>query len=341
MLLRVGELAKRTGLTVRTLHHYDEIGLLKPSMRSDAGYRLYRRQDVARLHHIQALRTLGMPLADIGTLLDRPSPSLTAVIERQIQELERKIADQTQLRDRLVALHRQFENGDEPEMDDWLKTLEMMTMYDRYFTPQELDRLPLYQADDERQAEWKALITEAEALVRQGVPTDDRAAQDLAKRWMTTLERDTAGDPMLLDKLNSMHANEPEVQAQMGISAQVSEYVMQAFAESKLAIYRHYLSEEEFAFMRQHYPQRMHEWPTLMAKLRQQLEQDTSPQAPAVQQLASEWLELLRSFAGDDPGTHEKIRRANEQEPALQANVWMTERMKEYLGKAIAYLTAN
>ncbi|MGR2740598.1 MerR family transcriptional regulator [Billgrantia sp. Q4P2] len=341
MLLRVGELAKRTGLTVRTLHHYDEIGLLKPSMRSDAGYRLYRRQDVARLHHIQALRSLGMPLADIGTLLDRPSPSLTTLIERQIQELERKIADQSQLRDRLVVLHRQFENGDEPEMDDWLKTLEMMTMYDRYFTPQELDRLPLYQSDDERQAEWKALITEAEALVRQGVPTDDRAAQDLAKRWMTTLERDTAGDPMLLDKLNAMHANEPEVQAQMGISAQVSEYVMQAFAEFKLAIYRHYLNEEEFAFMRRHYPQRMQEWPSLMAKLRQQLEQNASPEDPAGQALAREWLELLRSFAGDDPATHEKIRRANEQEPALQANVWMTERMKEYLGKAIAHMTAN
>ncbi|NIC06984.1 MerR family transcriptional regulator [Billgrantia bachuensis] len=341
MLLRVGELAKRTGLTVRTLHHYDEIGLLVPSMRSDAGYRLYRRQDVARLHRIQALRSLGMSLADIGALLDRPSPSLTAVIERQIQELERKIADQSLLRDRLVALHQQFENGDEPEMDDWLKTLEMMTMYDRYFTPQELDRLPLYQADDERQIEWKALIGEAEALMRQGVPPDDRAAQELAKRWMMTLERDTAGDPTLLDKLNAMHANEPEVQAQMGISAQVSEYVMQAFAQSKLAIYQRYLNEEEFAFMRQRYPQRMHEWPPLMAKLRQQLEQGTPPQAPAVQQLAREWLELLRSFAGDDPATHEKIRRANEQEPALQASVWMTERMKEYLGKAIAYLPAS
>ena len=50
MLLKVGELAKRTGLTIRTLHHYDELGLLKPSHRSDAGYRLYDRDDLARLH---------------------------------------------------------------------------------------------------------------------------------------------------------------------------------------------------------------------------------------------------------------------------------------------------
>ena len=66
MMLKVGELARRTGLTVRTLHHYDSIGLLSPSARSDSGYRLYQRDDIARLHQIQALRRFGMSLADIG-----------------------------------------------------------------------------------------------------------------------------------------------------------------------------------------------------------------------------------------------------------------------------------
>lgn len=54
MMLKVGELARRAGLAVRTLHHYDSIGLLKPSGRSAAGYRLYNRDDVARLHQVQA-----------------------------------------------------------------------------------------------------------------------------------------------------------------------------------------------------------------------------------------------------------------------------------------------
>ena len=65
-MLKVGELAARAGLTVRTLHHYDSIGLLSPSARTDAGYRLYDRDDVARLQQIQALRAFGMALADIG-----------------------------------------------------------------------------------------------------------------------------------------------------------------------------------------------------------------------------------------------------------------------------------
>lgn len=53
MLLSVGELAKRSGLTIRTLHHYDSIGLLVPSSRSDAGYRLYDRPNIERLHRIR------------------------------------------------------------------------------------------------------------------------------------------------------------------------------------------------------------------------------------------------------------------------------------------------
>ena len=62
MLLKVGDLARRTGLTVRTLHHYDEVGLLKPSGRSDAGYRLYSQADVQRLHGIQTMRQMGIKL---------------------------------------------------------------------------------------------------------------------------------------------------------------------------------------------------------------------------------------------------------------------------------------
>ncbi|QJW83354.1 MerR family transcriptional regulator [Ramlibacter terrae] len=61
MHLKVGELARSTGLTVRTLHHYDEIGLLKPSGRSESGYRLYAEADVARLHAIRALRHRACP----------------------------------------------------------------------------------------------------------------------------------------------------------------------------------------------------------------------------------------------------------------------------------------
>ncbi len=59
----------------------------------------------------------------------------------------------------------------------------------------------------------------------------------------------------------------------------------------------------------------------------------TRPEEPAAQQLAREWLALLQRFAGDDPATHQKIRQANEQEPALKDSTWMNDRMKDYLAR--------
>jgi DNA-binding transcriptional MerR regulator len=68
---RVGDVAAATGVTVRTLHHYDEIGLLVPSARSQAGHRLYGDADLRRLYRILALRGMGMPLSEIAATLDR------------------------------------------------------------------------------------------------------------------------------------------------------------------------------------------------------------------------------------------------------------------------------
>ena len=84
-VLKIGELASRSGLTVRALHHYDSIGLLVPSARADSGYRLYNRADVARLHQIQALRRFGMSLADIATFLASPDAPFADVVAQQIE----------------------------------------------------------------------------------------------------------------------------------------------------------------------------------------------------------------------------------------------------------------
>src|SRR6478735_6871402 len=66
----VGQVADVFGVTVRTLHHYDEVGLLVPSERSGAGYRLYTDGDLARLQQIVVYRRLELPLEEIATLLD-------------------------------------------------------------------------------------------------------------------------------------------------------------------------------------------------------------------------------------------------------------------------------
>src|SRR5215472_10069018 len=85
--LKVGELARRTGLTVRTLHHYDEIGLLRPSLRTEAGHRLHTAGDIARLQQVLSLRQLGFSLEEVRACLDLPDFSPQEVIRLHVARL--------------------------------------------------------------------------------------------------------------------------------------------------------------------------------------------------------------------------------------------------------------
>ena len=78
-------------MTVRTLHHYDELGLLAPSERSESGYRLYSYDDLARLQEILIWRQLGFSLAEIKSLLDDPKYDRITALERQRELVEREI----------------------------------------------------------------------------------------------------------------------------------------------------------------------------------------------------------------------------------------------------------
>ncbi|EKK4080435.1 MerR family transcriptional regulator [Cronobacter dublinensis] len=336
MLLQVGELAKRCGLTVRTLHHYESLGLLIPSGRTAAGYRLYNRDDIQRLHHIQALTRMGLSLAQVRECLESGSVTLPEVIETQIAMLNAQLKRTATLRDRLVALREGLLAGDEPDLQEWLKTLELMTMYEKWFSPDELKQLPFAQQNADREAQWAALVGEVKEAVHKGVPVTDPAAQALATRWMETLERDTAGNPAFLTRLNEMHAAEPTMRDQTGITPAMIDWITQAFAESKLAIYQRYLTPEEFAFTRAHYFDRMMEWPPLVAKLHAAVAARLDPESEEARGLAAHWLTLFASFASDNPQTQQKFREAMMREPHLSKGTWMTPEVLDWLRQAIS-----
>jgi DNA-binding transcriptional MerR regulator/uncharacterized glyoxalase superfamily protein PhnB len=122
---KVGEVAEATGLTVRTLHHYDEIGLLSASERTSSGHRLYTPGDVERLYRICLLRRLGLPLGEIASVLDDPDWDLRSALARHRVELERRMAAEAQLRSHLVRMESAG-----PSTEDLLTVLEEMTMLD-------------------------------------------------------------------------------------------------------------------------------------------------------------------------------------------------------------------
>lgn len=107
--LPVGEVARLAGVTVRTLHHYDEIGLLRPGGRTTAGYRRYDERDLLRLQRVLAYRELGLGLDEIGRLLDAPRDEPDdelVLLRRQHEEITRRIE---RLRQVLAAVQTTME----------------------------------------------------------------------------------------------------------------------------------------------------------------------------------------------------------------------------------------
>jgi hypothetical protein len=214
-------------------------------------------------------------------------------------------------------------------------------MYDKYFSKDELARLPMYYDSQATEAQWSELIDEVRALMDGGVPPEDEKPRELAVRWMTMLTRDTNGDPRLLAKLNLMHEREPSMQAHIGISTELRDYVLRAFSETKMLIYEKYLSPDEIRFMRANYGTRAMEWPQLMADVRDAIEAGSTPDSPEGQALARRWLELFKSYAGGDPKTHAKFREALQNEPGLRVGTLAEESLLTFVREAMQHLAQS
>jgi DNA-binding transcriptional MerR regulator len=333
-MLKVGELAAAAGLTVRTLHHYDSIGLLSPSARSDAGYRLYGRDDVARLHQIQALRAFGMRLADIGLYLDSPDASPLAVVERQLAALERRIAEAARMRDALRTLRGRLAAGEQPDLSAWLTTLQEMSVYEHYFSKEELDGLPLY-SDNTVKAQWRALVGEAQALLDAGAAHDAAPARDLARRWLDAFEAGS-GSPAFAGRINAMAAREPQaMQAQFGLSPQLMGFVMAAIGELKYAVWARYLPADVVARMRRHHATRGGEWTALQERVRAAMQADPGATGTTARALARDWLALFHDMVGDDPQVVAAFRQASATEPLLRKGTGIGEAVLAWLRKAM------
>lgn len=206
-------------------------------------------------------------------------------------------------------------------------------MYDKYFSKEELAQLPLYQ-NKAAEADWQALVAEVRALMEAGARPADAAAQQLGRRWMALLERDTAGKQEFIVQLDAMHENEPSVQRDTGISPQLKGFIMRAIGEVKLEVYARYLLPNELERMRVHQETRGREWPGLLDGVRTQMRADPSPAAPAARALAARWFELFQHMVGADPATVVRFREAIENEPLLRMGRGMTDEMLGYLRSA-------
>lgn len=239
---KVGELARETGLTVRTLHHYDEIGLLRPSGRTPGGHRLYGEADVARLQQVTSLRQLGFALEQIRDLLDRRGVSPREVVEMHLSRLREQIDLQHALYGRLERIARRLEAAEAVSASELIQTIEATTMFEKYYTPEQLQELNVRAADlgDERirqsQVDWQVLMGEVRAEMDRGTDPADPRAQALAARWKALVEEFTGGDPGLTRSLGRMWKEETNIHGiDTGGMREIGAYVQRAWEAGKPA----------------------------------------------------------------------------------------------------------
>ena len=209
----VGELARETGLTVRTLHHYDECGLLRPSERTQAGHRRYAARDLERLYRIVALRGLGLKLGEIRGLLDGEG-DLAGTVRRQLDQVERRIEAHRRLRAVLLRILDTLDDRPEPDVGDILQAIEVTKMVERYYTPEQLERLAGRRqrlGDDrikELEREWAEVYAGLRAEMEAGTDPADPRLRGFAERADELIRMFTAGEADIAQSLANMWRNE-------------------------------------------------------------------------------------------------------------------------------------
>lgn len=216
-LYKTAEFAKLAGVTVRTLHYYDRLGLLKPSARTAKGYRLYGERDFARLQQIVTLKFIGFPLKQIKRILNRDSFDLAKELRSQreiIVEQRRRLELAVKA---IEKVERVLASTAEPEWEVFAEIIEVIKMQNdmqwtnKYYSVEAKQKIAERAATvprdviEQAQRDWPALIKEVEASL--GEDPASEKVQALAERWVKLVQGFTGGDPEIQKGLNKMYAD--------------------------------------------------------------------------------------------------------------------------------------
>jgi MerR family transcriptional regulator, thiopeptide resistance regulator len=211
------EFAERAGVTVRTLHHYDRLGLLRPSRYTEAGYRLYGERDFARLQQIVMLKFIGLSLKEIKLVLGQRELDLrmTLRLQRSIIEEKRRHLD-----DVITAIERAekaLAASAEPDWETLKQIIEVINMQNdmewmkKYYTDEQLAELAergTPEVLEKGQRDWSALLKDVEAAIDEGIDPHSDKAKALAARWSHLIEAFTGGDPGIRESLTRLYADQ-------------------------------------------------------------------------------------------------------------------------------------
>lgn len=242
----IGKLAKMSHISIRTLHYYDEIGLLLPTHKNDAGHRFYSDKDISKLHYILMLKDLGFPLETILQFLSDREFDIQSVLSMRKKMI---LAEKESLREMEKSIDTLLTIVETETNTDWetlFKTFStfpadkslVKVLWEKYFTEEEqqiLNRFSSPEEDREGEKTWLSLAQEVRQNLHKG--PDSTEARSLAKRWMALVDEMYQGNAELAQKVWDMNKErEPHMRFFM-FDQEIITFIDQAI--------RHYFDDQE------------------------------------------------------------------------------------------------
>jgi len=232
---KIGELANQTGITVRTLHHYHQTGLLIPSEFTDSRHRLYTKPDIARLQQILSLKQMGFSLEEIRSFIERPIYNPIVVVQTQLENITKQIKLQEKLRFELEQLHKLLRNNQEIGAEQFIKLIEVIRMNGQnYLTPEQITKMKAVNnsfTDDQKaqmQKDWDIFISSLKKHCESNTPLNDPADREIALYWKSATASFTGNDPEIFKATENFHAENPDNPLSFGLTGEMYQYLKSA-----------------------------------------------------------------------------------------------------------------
>lgn len=245
------EAARRLGVTVKALRVYEQRGLVKP-LRSQADWRAYGPDEMARLHQVLALKRLGLPLARIAELLEDQASTLASVLAMQEQALaaegarlehalalvraarSRLAAGETLSIDDLATLTKETTMNTKLRTEDWKEMFDPLIQ--KNYAPEDLAKASGQHFNQEEVSrQWNTLFEDAKAVMAKGDPYSPEA-MDVARRWSGLVNQFTQGDPRLTEGSAKVWKDafaDPKVAQRLPVGADLFAFVGKAMQRLK------------------------------------------------------------------------------------------------------------
>ena len=237
---KVGELAEDAGLTVRTLHYYDEIGILKPTHESEGGHRIYNRSDLETLQKILTLKQLGFSLEKIKEAVSKKSFSLNDATEQLRADLQKRKAELEEIEARLENAQR-FPL--EASTDSILKTLSRMSLLEKHLSEEQLKWIHEQNHQfgpeklEELRGEWIEATENLHRAMNEHVSLADWKTKSICMRWFGLACAFMGGNLDGPYELKKLTESEPNASLQLGIPGsdlkKIFEFIEAVLQESK------------------------------------------------------------------------------------------------------------